>query len=324
MKKMLVWSKKRTYLLAGLISIGLLLGSQFFALQKPVTILVDGEKIETRAYFARTVADVLEKNQINLEEKDKVQPALTSVLEKDAQIIVTRAFKVKVIADGQTREVISTPITIKEAIKLAGFELGREDVVKTVLTEKTKPDQEIEVIRVSSEQIQVEESVEFGIEKTIDDTLEKGLTRTVQAGKNGLAQNTVKIVYHNGQEVKREVIDSKVISEPVNRVIAMGNITNVSRSGNSLNFREARYMVASAYTYTGNRTATGKQPAVGLVAVDPGVIPLGTRLYVEGYGYAQAADTGGSIRGDRLDLFMEDRAQCLSWGRRTVKVYVLD
>jgi uncharacterized protein YabE (DUF348 family) len=321
---MLVWSKKRTYLLAGLISIGLLLGSQFFALQKPVTIYVDGKKIETRAYFARTVADVLEKNQISLNEKDLVEPALNSVLEKETNIRVTRAFKVKVIADGQTREIISTPVTVKKAIELASVKMGKEDIVKTVLTDKTKPNQEIEVIRVTTEEVQVEEPVEFRLERTIDNTLEKGLTRTIQAGKNGLALNTVKIVYHNGQEVKRELVDSKIVNEPVNRVVAMGSITNVSRSGTNLNFREARYMSASAYTYTGNRTATGKQPAVGLVAVDPSVIPLGTRLYVEGYGYAQAADTGGSIKGDRIDLFMEDRSQCLNWGRRTVKVYILD
>jgi 3D (Asp-Asp-Asp) domain-containing protein len=83
-------------------------------------------------------------------------------------------------------------------------------------------------------------------------------------------------------------------------------------------------MEASAYTYTGNRTATGKNPEVGMVAVDPRVIPMGSRLYIEGYGYGRAADTGGSIKGNRLDLFMEDRSQCLSWGRRTVKVYLLD
>lgn len=321
---MLVWSKKRTYLLAGIISLGLLLGSQFFALQKPITILVDGKKIETRIYFARTVADVLEKNQISLGEKDVVEPALASTLDKETEIIVTRAFKVKVIADGETREIISPPVTVKEAIKLAGFQLGKEDVVKTLLTDKTQPDQEIEVIRVATEQIQVEEPVEFGVERTVDTTLEKGLTRTIKNGQNGVALNTVKIVYHNGEEVKREVVDSQIIKEPVNKVMALGTITNVSRSGASINFREARYMVASAYTYTGNRTATGRDPAVGLIAVDPKVIPMGTRLYVEGYGYAQAADTGGAIKGDRIDLFMEERSQCLSWGRRTVKVYILD
>lgn len=104
---------------------------------------------------------------------------------------------------------------------------------------------------------------------TVDHSLEKGLTRTVSQGISGLARNTVKITYHNGQEVKREVVKTEQIKEPKNKVVAMGTITSVSRSGQNLNFREARYMTASAYTYTGSRTATGKTPAVGMVAVDP-------------------------------------------------------
>ena len=321
---MLVPSKWRNVLLAGCVSIGLLLGIQTYAMQKPVTIVADGNTIETHAFFARSVADILKNNNIILGEKDEVEPALDSPLKRNTQIIVSRAFSVNVIADGSVREIISTPVVVKEAIKMAGIDLNSEDIVTPGLTEKTQPDQDIEVIRVSTEQMEIEQIIQCGVERTIDNNLEKGLTRTIQNGQNGLSCDTVEIVYHNGMEVQREIIDSKIITEPVNRVIAMGNITNVSRSGSSLNFREARYMVASAYTYTGNRTASGQQPAVGLVAVDPGVIPLGTSLYIEGYGYAKAADTGGSIRGDRLDLFMEDHSQCLSWGRRTVKVYILD
>ncbi|NLF44859.1 MAG: DUF348 domain-containing protein [Syntrophomonadaceae bacterium] len=321
---MLVPSKWRNVLLVGFISIGLLLGIQTYAMQKPVTIVADGNTIETHAFFARSVADILENNNIILGEKDEVEPALDNPLKRNTRIIVSRAFSVNVIADGSVREIISTPVVVKEAIKMAGIDLNSEDIVTPGLTEKTQPDQNIEVIRVSTEQVEIEQTIQCGVERTIDNNLEKGLTRTVQNGRDGLSRDTIKVVYHNGTEVQREIIDSKVIAEPVNRVIAMGNITNVSRSGSSLNFREARYMVASAYTYTGNRTATGQQPAVGLVAVDPRVIPLGTSLYIEGYGYAKAADTGGSIRGDRLDLFMEDRTQCLNWGRRTVKVYILD
>lgn len=317
-------SKWRNILLAGLISVGLLLAIQIFSIQKPVTIITDESTIETHAFFARSVADILDNNNIILGEKDKVEPALDSPLKRNTNIFVTRAFKINVIADGETKEVIATPLKVKEAVKLAGIDLNSEDIVMPGLMEDTKPDLEIEVIRVSTEQIEVEQTIQCGVERTVDNNLEKGLTRTVQNGRDGLSRNTVKVIYHNGEEVQREVIDSQVISEPVNRVVAMGNITNVSRSGSSLDFREARYMVASAYTYTGNRTATGQQPAVGLVAVDPRVIPLGTRLYIEGYGYAKAADTGGAIRGDRLDLFMEDRTQCLNWGRRTVKVYILE
>ena len=80
---------------------------------------------------------------------------------------------------------------------------------------------------------------------------------------------------------------------------------------------------ATAYCYTGNRTYTGTWPSRGTVAVDPAVIPLGTRLWIEGYGEGVAEDTGGVIRGHKIDLYMESEDECLQWGRRQVEVRVL-
>jgi len=81
---------------------------------------------------------------------------------------------------------------------------------------------------------------------------------------------------------------------------------------------------ATAYTWTGYRTATGTWPSRGTVAVDPNVIPLGSVLYVEGYGPAVAADTGGDIKGQRVDLYMDTEHECWQWGRRKVEVRVLE
>jgi 3D (Asp-Asp-Asp) domain-containing protein len=80
---------------------------------------------------------------------------------------------------------------------------------------------------------------------------------------------------------------------------------------------------ATAYCYTGNRTATGTWPSRGTIAVDPTIIPLGTRLFVEGYGEGIAEDTGGAIKGEIIDLYMEDRNEALSWGRRQVEVRII-
>ena len=79
---------------------------------------------------------------------------------------------------------------------------------------------------------------------------------------------------------------------------------------------------ATAYTWTGCRTATGPWPSRGMVAVDPRVIPLGTELHIEGYGSAVAADTGGAIQGQRIDLYMDTKHECLQWGRRKVEVQI--
>ena len=79
---------------------------------------------------------------------------------------------------------------------------------------------------------------------------------------------------------------------------------------------------ATAYTWTGYRTATGTWPSRGTVAVDPRVIPLGAELHIEGYGPAVAADTGGAIKGQTIDLYMDDVNECLQWGRRKVEVQI--
>lgn len=82
-------------------------------------------------------------------------------------------------------------------------------------------------------------------------------------------------------------------------------------------------MECTAFTHTGNKTATGIMPRRGVIAVDPRVIPLGSQLYVEGYGLGVAADTGGVIKGKRIDIFLESKSECLEWGRRKVTVYLL-
>lgn len=83
-------------------------------------------------------------------------------------------------------------------------------------------------------------------------------------------------------------------------------------------------MEATAYTWTGQRTASGTWPAIGTVATDPEVIPLGTKIWVEGYGEAVAEDTGGAVKGNIIDVYLATEAECWQWGRRQVEVRILD
>lgn len=88
---------------------------------------------------------------------------------------------------------------------------------------------------------------------------------------------------------------------------------------------------ASAYTASctkcSGKTAIGidlkKHPNVKVISVDPKVIKLGTKVYVEGYGYAIAADTGGAIKGNKIDIYLPTKSQALQWGRKTVKIKIL-
>lgn len=89
---------------------------------------------------------------------------------------------------------------------------------------------------------------------------------------------------------------------------------------------------ATAYTAYCNGcsgvTRTGlnlrKNPGLKVIAVDPRVIKLGTKVHVEGYGYAVAGDTGGAIKGKKIDVFMPNKSQAYQWGRKNVKVKVLN
>jgi len=87
---------------------------------------------------------------------------------------------------------------------------------------------------------------------------------------------------------------------------------------------EVMIFEATAYTWTGNRTVTGTWPSRGTIAVDPTIIPLGTRLFVEGYGEGIAEDTGGAIQGHIIDLYMESEDECWDWGRRIVTVRIVE
>lgn len=357
-------------LIANLLILGLLLGSLAFALEKQVSIEVDGSVIETKALFSSTVEDVLGQNHIVLAENDTSDPSRETTITEALRITVTRAFTVRVTADGITREIRTTPVTASRAVALAGFDLGEQDILKvshlennleksltpsitTLLASNQEtrflggelreakpvqvptlgmvspdpellgPGQTVEVIRVTKREFAVDKPLPYTVETNSDATLEKGAIRTVQEGKNGLARYISLITCHNGQEVGREQIRTEILVQPQNQVIAVGNSYTVSRGGERFDFREAKDMEATAYTYTGRRTATGVYPAVGMVAVDPRVISLGTRMYIEGYGFATATDTGGAIKGDRIDVFMETYTQCMNWGRRMVKVYLL-
>src|SRR5699024_3777233 len=162
------------------------------------------------------------------------------------------------------------------------------------------------------------------------------------------------LTLENGKEVNREVIEEKVIEESKNEVIAVGtreeapkkassnngSSSNSSKSSNSSNSSsksssEGKVLTMEATAYgpdcagCSGITATGidikKNPTPKVISVDPNVIPLGTRVWVEGYGEAIAADTGGAIKGNRIDVLVESEEYAANnWGRRTVEVKILD
>ncbi len=290
---------------------------------KRVTLLVDGERLEIKT-FAGNVKELLSEQNVNLGPLDKVSPVPETGLEDGMTVKVLRAIPVT-LQVGNDRFLVNTASeTVKDVLKERKIALGKLDEVSPGLGTKLEPGMEIKVDRVEISTVEEEVPIQFSTKRENDGTLQKGITRVEQRGVNGLARKTWEVTYRNGKETERRLVRSEVIKKPVDQVVRVGTVQVASRGGNEIRFKRAYEMVATAYTHTGYNTSTGIKPRVGVAAVDPSVIPLGTRMYVDGYGYCRALDVGGRIKGNRIDLFFETRSEALKWGKRKVKVYILE
>lgn len=159
-----------------------------------------------------------------------------------------------------------------------------------------------------------------------------GLGRIVKAkdGKDGSITKVFKLVKKDGKVVGKELIrEERIDAVPTTYRLGHGGY-NASRGASAFKAKKVLIMKASAYDpgphsngkWSG-RTTLGVRPSYGIVAVDPRVIPLGSIIFVEGYGFGYAADTGSAIKGNRIDLCMNSVSQCYQFGRRTVKVHIL-
>lgn len=234
---------------------------------------------------------------------------------------------VSVTVDGTTARSIQRRGTVAMALTKLQIALGPLDRVEPSPTTNLTSNMTIRVVRVSEQLVTEQVAIAHDAVKRETGSLSVGITECVQNGTDGSEAVTYREVTEDGQLVGREVVERVVAkaAEPDIYLIGTGKAIAISRGGVDYRSREILTMSATAYDPTvGTRTATGTGVHQGIVAVDPRVIPLGTRLYIEGYGYALAADTGGAIKGNRIDLAFETHLEALRFGRRTVTVYVLE
>jgi 3D (Asp-Asp-Asp) domain-containing protein len=190
------------------------------------------------------------------------------------------------------------------------------------------------LMSLTVKEIAQRESIPFTTLRKSSAELRSGTSKTVQAGRTGEKQVSYKVYSRGEQEVRREVVSSKVLRNPVQEIVKVGTAATkrFGSRGGYFSGGKVITMIATGYSPSaaengGNssgRTAIGLKIGHGVVAVDPRFIPLGTRLYIEGYGYAVAADTGGAIKGNRIDLGHDTRSEAHKVGRRSVRVRILD
>lgn len=290
----------------------------------PVKLTVDGQ-----IYTARTPAptvgeaiqDLSDRLELNLKETDEVNLDRQEMMVADAEIEVHRAVPIQVKVDGKEIDTYLAPRTVGEVLNKLEIVLNGKDRVSLPLEHVIEPNDTIQVVRVTQKVEKVKSEIPYQIVAQPADFPVGLPDRIVKNGSNGIHEQTIQVTYEDGEIVDREIRHQQVLKPPVNQVVSRGSQTTISRGGKTINFKRAYIMRATAYSGPG-KTATGHDVHWGVIAVDPRVIRLGSQVYVEGYGEATALDTGGAIKGNRVDLYMNTEEAALSWGVRSVVVYV--
>jgi len=300
---------------------------------KQVEVLQDQEK-KTYWTAADTVKDFLKEQNIVVSEHDKLNLNPDAKLKKDMKIAIQRAFSLKLVVGGKEQDVWSTSTTVADFLSQQGITLNELDRVEPELKQTVTKDDVINVIRVEKVTDVVEEPINFAVITKNDSNLEKGKQKVVSQGQEGLLSKHYEVILENGKEVSRKLVSEKKVKEKQDKVVAMGTkviVAQVSR-GESEPAGKEFYVTSTAYTANcsgcSGRTATGinlrANPNIKVIAVDPSVIPLGTKVYVEGYGYAIAADKGSAVKGYKIDVFFPSTSDAYRWGRKRVKIKILN
>ncbi len=293
-----------------------------------VEILDDGEKVASYHTVFIENEEILERNELTLGAGDE----LTRTEEGGViTLSIARGFPVYIKADAKETVIMIAGGTVADALKKAGLSCGSADILNKELTDALESGMRITLDRVTFETVEETEEIEYETKKVKTDELYVGNSRTVQKGKDGSKKCTYEVTYINGEEVSRKLVSEEVIEEPVEKIIEVGSkikSTFQKTASTPTSYKKVIAMECTAYA-AGGTTATGRPAQWGVVAVDPRVIPLGTKLYIETtdgkyiYGTAIAADTGGAIKGNIIDICVNSRAEAYAFGRRTVNVYIL-
>lgn len=283
---------------------------------------------------APTVGVFLKERGIDPGPRDYVHPSPDVPLVDNLVIEYSPAIPVKLVTSTGAHTVITTASDVGSLLEEQGIELGAHDIVRPSLSDALVPNATVHIMRIVQWVSTQKQRVAQRTIHEIDFSLPPGRTRVIKAGAPGLTLTMVDFTQTDGRTHKR-VLSRRMVREPQVRIVAegvgtQGAIADFARRGlqkTSYIASQALDMVATAYTAeclgcTGF-TASGYRAGHGIVAVDPHIIPLGTRLYIPGYGFAIAGDTGGAIVGNRIDLGFDSLGDALGFGRRAVKVYTL-
>lgn len=249
-----------------------------------------------------------------------------------AAMILTAGFisvkRITITVDGRSQEITTTATRVDRILHEAGIHLDDKDEFH-LSTPKLTDHTEIRVCRAVMITLLVDgrERTLKTAKATVGDLMKDlGYTADVYQASPGTDAPIVKGMTLRLKKHADVAAEQKAAKAAAARAAALGpNVIHTPEG--PLAYAYVLEMEASAYLPSDGGgdgiTASGLPATHGIVAVDPDIIPLGTKVFVPGYGIAIAADTGGMIEGHMIDLCMEDYGDAIQFGRRDIEVYIL-
>lgn len=347
-------------LLLPIVCVMLLLSQVVFA--KNTYVINDGDRVLVHTTYTTNPAEVLTEAGLELGEDDTYT---TQEGVGMSEITIQRTQIVGVIYNGQCFTVSTYGGTVASILEELKICLNANDVVSVPLDTETCDGMTVVIDRCVTIEETYTVCLPYETYYVLDTTLAKDGHKVIQSGVEGQVQKVDMVSYVNGSEVGRVNQLQTVIGEPVNQIVAVGTLEGIPEDqivqsnpapegpeattgngelyigegliitpdGQILTYTSTLQVVATAYHNSDPGctiyTAIGTYCRVGAIAVDPKVIPYGTRMYIvtnDGqyiYGIAVAEDCGGSIKGNRVDLYFDTTDECWTFGIRDATVYFL-
>lgn len=334
--------KKTLIIVLGVAAVLLLSGAyvSYAMMNKEVNITFsDREKTVQTAVLNGTLSDALKEEGMKpakLKEKYKPSIPWDQKIQEDTDIQLTCKCSVTLkVGNKDPEEHTTLQPTVGKFLKEQKVDVNKNDQMNATLDQKITNDMTIVIDKIEKKVQKKVEETDYSVKKKEDPDIPKGEKEVVREGKKGKVIYQVTALFKNG---KAMVTDQKKIDEikPTAQIVKVGSgeAEEASAKGDTelssgsriagLKYKKTMEAETTGYTATGNKTATGTTPRRGTVAVDPAVIPLGTEMYIPGYGRAVAEDTGGAVNGNVIDLYFESESEAIQWGRRNVTVYILE
>ncbi len=247
--------------------------------------------------------------------------------------------EITLVVNGEETKVSTLKSDVKSILEDQKVKYDDNDIVSTGFNKKLASGDRVEVINVEEKTVKEKKEIPFSTEVIKNANSTSGKTEVKEEGKAGENEVVYKLTYHNGDLVNKEYVKEIVKTKPVNKVVkevadvdmqvatsrgtsSRNLATSSSKTSTSQNGQSMK-VVATAYSGH-SITATGTKPKWGTIAVDPTVIPYGTKVYIPQFDMVfTAEDCGSAIKGNKIDIFMNDSSTVYNWGRKTIDIRVL-